>query len=239
MLGIFGSEFGAGKIFSGISDGGSIGAVGEGDGVGAGALACVSAAGTEELAGLGDDWAPIRMVAATAKSTHRERKILFTFASGAINRGDRIRTCDLLVPNQALYQAKLHPGALAVCCAMFSMSNQYAHPESAQSVTRDHRSSTILPNEKRKKIFPRQKLLALLSFAADTAASSPRPALCSLPPHVQERKNQSRHFQHLNLPAIARSVGALDQVSTFLSPDHDRDLSLDAVSGRPFICIVI
>ena len=25
-------------------------------------------------------------------------------------RGDRIRTCDLLVPNQALYQAKLHPG---------------------------------------------------------------------------------------------------------------------------------
>ena len=25
------------------------------------------------------------------------------------NRGDRIRTCDLLVPNQALYQAKLRP----------------------------------------------------------------------------------------------------------------------------------
>ncbi len=28
-------------------------------------------------------------------------------------RGDRIRTCDLLVPNQALYQAKLHPGLTA------------------------------------------------------------------------------------------------------------------------------
>ena len=26
-------------------------------------------------------------------------------------RGDRIRTCDLLVPNQALYQAKLRPDA--------------------------------------------------------------------------------------------------------------------------------
>jgi hypothetical protein len=26
-------------------------------------------------------------------------------------RGDRIRTYDLLVPNQALYQAKLHPDA--------------------------------------------------------------------------------------------------------------------------------
>ena len=25
------------------------------------------------------------------------------------NRGDKIRTCDLLVPNQALYQAELHP----------------------------------------------------------------------------------------------------------------------------------
>ena len=33
-------------------------------------------------------------------------------AAGAtleMHRGDRIRTCDLLVPNQALYQAKLHP----------------------------------------------------------------------------------------------------------------------------------
>src|SRR5688500_6575908 len=29
--------------------------------------------------------------------------------SGENGRGDRIRTCDLLVPNQALYQAKLHP----------------------------------------------------------------------------------------------------------------------------------
>src|SRR5450631_409985 len=35
-------------------------------------------------------------------------------AAGAtleINRGERIRTSDLLVPNQALYQAKLHPGS--------------------------------------------------------------------------------------------------------------------------------
>jgi hypothetical protein len=31
-----------------------------------------------------------------------------------------------------------------VCCAMFSMSHQCAHPESAQSVPRDHRSSVIL-----------------------------------------------------------------------------------------------
>ena len=30
-------------------------------------------------------------------------------SAGEKNRGDRIRTCDLLVPNQALYQAKLHP----------------------------------------------------------------------------------------------------------------------------------
>src|SRR5436189_1168313 len=27
------------------------------------------------------------------------------------NRGDKIRTCDLLVPNQALYQAEPHPAA--------------------------------------------------------------------------------------------------------------------------------
>jgi hypothetical protein len=29
------------------------------------------------------------------------------------NRGDKIRTCDLLVPNQALYQAELRPGNFA------------------------------------------------------------------------------------------------------------------------------
>ena len=29
---------------------------------------------------------------------------------GKENRGDRIRTCDFLVPNQALYQAELRPG---------------------------------------------------------------------------------------------------------------------------------
>ena len=28
----------------------------------------------------------------------------------AFNRGDTIRTCDLVVPNDALYQAELHPG---------------------------------------------------------------------------------------------------------------------------------
>ena len=28
-----------------------------------------------------------------------------------MNRGDRIRTCGLLVPNQTLYQAELRPGA--------------------------------------------------------------------------------------------------------------------------------
>ncbi len=29
---------------------------------------------------------------------------------GLSTRGDRIRTCDLVVPNHALYQAKLRPG---------------------------------------------------------------------------------------------------------------------------------
>ena len=32
------------------------------------------------------------------------------------SRGDRIRTCDLLVPNQALYQAKLHPDISEEAC---------------------------------------------------------------------------------------------------------------------------
>jgi hypothetical protein len=29
--------------------------------------------------------------------------------AGLVNRGDRIRTCDFLLPKQALYQAELRP----------------------------------------------------------------------------------------------------------------------------------
>jgi hypothetical protein len=38
--------------------------------------------------------------------TKRDTRPPVHFQNG---RGDRIRTYDLLVPNQALYQAKLHP----------------------------------------------------------------------------------------------------------------------------------
>jgi hypothetical protein len=40
------------------------------------------------------------------------RKPFDVLAEGLISeksRGDKIRTCDLLVPNQALYQAEPHP----------------------------------------------------------------------------------------------------------------------------------
>ena len=40
-------------------------------------------------------------------------RMLYSFT--LLNRGDRIRTCDLLVPNQALYQAKPHPVLEAFC----------------------------------------------------------------------------------------------------------------------------
>ena len=39
----------------------------------------------------------------------RRADTLILFSAGGNGRGDRIRTYDLLVPNQALYQAKLHP----------------------------------------------------------------------------------------------------------------------------------
>ena len=35
---------------------------------------------------------------------------LYFLAFGPKNRGDKIRTCDLCVPNAALYQAEPHPG---------------------------------------------------------------------------------------------------------------------------------
>jgi hypothetical protein len=41
--------------------------------------------------------------------TQPEKSVVHTLQLNACGRGDRIRTYDLLVPNQALYQAKLHP----------------------------------------------------------------------------------------------------------------------------------
>ena len=41
-----------------------------------------------------------------------------------MNRGNRIRTCDLLVPNQALYQAELCPDDSIIYCLMLAVSTQ-------------------------------------------------------------------------------------------------------------------
>lgn len=41
-----------------------------------------------------------------------------------MNRGNRIRTCDLLVPNQALYQAELCPDDSIIYCLMRAVSTQ-------------------------------------------------------------------------------------------------------------------
>ena len=50
---------------------------------------------------------PLRRRIITPASATRPRIAASAVAKNG--RGDRIRTCDLLVPNQALYQAKLHP----------------------------------------------------------------------------------------------------------------------------------
>ncbi len=40
--------------------------------------------------------------------------MLFAVVSHFLRRGDRIRTCDTLVPNQVRYRAALHPAAFLV-----------------------------------------------------------------------------------------------------------------------------
>src|SRR5690606_18252989 len=53
----------------------------------------------------GGSWRPGRAQAVRkAKNRPRGRFLRVTFG-----RGDRIRTCDLYVPNVALYQTELHP----------------------------------------------------------------------------------------------------------------------------------
>ena len=41
-----------------------------------------------------------------------------------LNRGDRIRTCDLLVPNQALCQAEQHPGTNLKCKCYYNLKHR-------------------------------------------------------------------------------------------------------------------
>src|SRR5436190_20461343 len=54
-----------------------------------------------------------------------------------INRGDRIRTCGLVVPNHTLYQAELRPG--------FTMPPEFT--PSACGLTRfDTRALCVIPN---------------------------------------------------------------------------------------------
>ena len=40
-------------------------------------------------------------------------------------RGERIRTFDILVPNQALYQTELHPETSPIITAFFQNANIY------------------------------------------------------------------------------------------------------------------
>ena len=47
---------------------------------------------------------------ATQDDSERLKKEKDPACAGSSSRGDTIRTCDLVVPNDALYQAELHPG---------------------------------------------------------------------------------------------------------------------------------
>ncbi len=48
--------------------------------------------------------------------------MVFFIKSG---RGERIRTFDILVPNQALYQTELHPETNTIITAFFQNANFY------------------------------------------------------------------------------------------------------------------
>jgi len=80
-MGDFGSAPGGGKIFGGISDGGSIGAVGEGDAAGRAAGSSARAAGMGELPGVGEDCAQSPAVRRTG-SAERNSANNLGFISG-------------------------------------------------------------------------------------------------------------------------------------------------------------
>ena len=76
-------------MFAGMSDGGSIGAVAEGEGVGSEASSCALVFWVEAFAGLGEDCAQTIAPAATI-STRNGGKKNFIASTEAGNRGDRI-----------------------------------------------------------------------------------------------------------------------------------------------------
>src|SRR5437764_8830010 len=79
---------------------------------------CQSSRGGKYVAGAGV-WAASGRVRTTARSHGRQavRRMARPFSPGSVefnekwrSRGDRIRTCDFVVPNHALYQTELRPG---------------------------------------------------------------------------------------------------------------------------------
>src|ERR1700733_2130796 len=75
---------------------------------------CICCERTEHLLQcVGDGW-PLPMC--SVRTTYSGSDHLLGFGPSArlgpfeIGRGDRIRTCDIYVPNVALYQSELHPG---------------------------------------------------------------------------------------------------------------------------------
>ncbi len=61
-------------------------------------------------------------------------------------RGDRIRTYDLLVPNQALYQAKLHPVTSGHGRLPFPSCQRFSY------ILRHYRSGMALSPDKRQQL---------------------------------------------------------------------------------------
>ena len=67
-------------------------------------------------------------------------KVRKKLEQGIKNRGDRIRTCDLVVPNDALYQAEPHP---VVKNMKLKIGNRRNVPNAALYQTEPH--SVVLP----------------------------------------------------------------------------------------------
>ena len=66
--------------------------------------------------------------------------------AGSCGRGDRIRTYDLLVPNQALYQTKLHPVHKGRRARSFSASVNFIHEGKTADIPSGFVSNLCLPS---------------------------------------------------------------------------------------------
>ena len=113
-------------------------------------------------------------------------------SSGNVNRGDRIRTCDLVVPNHTLYQAELRPGR----CRHMTLSETSRPLSTVQPmhVARPFYATQRIQGPETNRIFNRKPLIRAKLIAARASLMLPAGVLTERTDDAQGSRDLAGKF---------------------------------------------